>query len=65
LSLHGIKGLKADAQRDHHLGLRGLQAKELQHHQEQKKAFRASQLEEILPVLQQAYGAQGDQIARR
>jgi hypothetical protein len=42
-----------------------VQTEELQHHQEQKKTFGASKLQEILPVLQQAHYAQGDQIEKK
>jgi hypothetical protein len=41
-----------------------MQAEELRHHQEQEKAFGASELQKVLPVLQQAHQPQGDQINR-
>jgi hypothetical protein len=42
-----------------------MQAAELRHDQEQEEDDRAAGAEQVLPLLSQAHGAQGDQVVQR
>jgi hypothetical protein len=55
---------RGSCERHHHPGMHRLQTAELLHHEEQKEADRSRRIQEILPLVRQAYYAQGNALTR-
>jgi hypothetical protein len=50
---------------NHYLGLPGLQTAELQHDEEPPEELRAFGVQQVLPVVPETYGTQGEQVSGR